>query len=276
MKKIVSALIVAALLVCCMVPAVFAAGTATVSVNEKTAAAGEKVTLAVSISEATFATYGMAVTYDNTVLELVSIDGTGAGLGMFMPNPGNGSVAEMGFADKTFGGQLFTVTFNVKADAKPGKYPVSVAVDNVTMADTSTLTVSVAGGAVIIPIGEHDCDWVETARVDATCSEAGSVTYTCSICGETKTEAIAALGHLWGEWVTVKEAEIGVEGLMERTCERCGEKQEQKIPALKDPNIDPTPGNPGDITMQLTAGVATVVVALFAAVAFVFKRKTAK
>lgn len=40
---------------------------------------------------------------------------------------------------------------------------------------------------------EHD--WQETSRTEATCTETGKIFYTCSKCGETKTETVKALGH---------------------------------------------------------------------------------
>ena len=39
----------------------------------------------------------------------------------------------------------------------------------------------------------------------ATCTEAGSILYTCTICGEVKTEEIPAKGHDYGNWVTVND-----------------------------------------------------------------------
>ena len=39
---------------------------------------------------------------------------------------------------------------------------------------------------------------------DATCSEDGYVTYTCSNCGETKTDIFKALGHSFSEWQTME------------------------------------------------------------------------
>ena len=50
---------------------------------------------------------------------------------------------------------------------------------------------------------------------DSTCTEAGEKIYTCKVCGETKTEAIEALGHAYSdEWTVDKEA----------TCEEAGSK----------------------------------------------------
>lgn len=53
---------------------------------------------------------------------------------------------------------------------------------------------------VLAASGEHSYgEGVVTA--EATCTEAGSITYTCSACGETFTEEIAALGHDYlAEW----------------------------------------------------------------------------
>ncbi|MCC8167849.1 MAG: family 43 glycosylhydrolase [Clostridiales bacterium] len=39
--------------------------------------------------------------------------------------------------------------------------------------------------------------WVETNRVEATCTEDGEIEYTCTQCGGTYTESIDALGHDW-------------------------------------------------------------------------------
>ncbi|MCD7837940.1 MAG: fibronectin type III domain-containing protein, partial [Clostridiales bacterium] len=42
--------------------------------------------------------------------------------------------------------------------------------------------------------------WDEgTVTTEATCTEDGVMTYTCTVCGETKTEAIPATGHTYGE-----------------------------------------------------------------------------
>lgn len=69
---------------------------------------------------------------------------------------------------------------------------------------------------------------------EATCTEDGYTgdTY-CLDCGKlvAKGEMIPALGHDFGEWTVVKEATCTEEGLMERICSRCGEKETEIIPA---------------------------------------------
>ncbi len=64
--------------------------------------------------------------------------------------------------------------------------------------------------------GQHD--YVETARVDATCTADGSITYTCSICGDSYTETLPALGHVWGDWTVVREPTATEEGERQRVC----------------------------------------------------------
>ena len=80
-----------------------------------------------------------------------------------------------------------------------------------------------------------------TAKVTkaAACDAKGETTYTAEFTNEafkaqTKTvEDIEALGHDWVEWVIVKEAEVGKEGLKERTCKYDpSHKETEVIPAL--------------------------------------------
>ncbi|MBQ9847517.1 MAG: leucine-rich repeat protein, partial [Clostridia bacterium] len=78
----------------------------------------------------------------------------------------------------------------------------------------------------------HDYDSVVT---EPDCENRGYTTHTCSHCGDEYTNLeTSPLGHKAGDWIIVKEAEIGVEGLREKHCERCGELLEsERIEALK-------------------------------------------
>ena len=63
-------------------------------------------------------------------------------------------------------------------------------------------------------------------------SEAGKI---CSVCNEivVAVKETDMLGHNPGEWETVKEAQIGKDGLIQQKCTRCGDVLEEKIiPAL--------------------------------------------
>lgn len=82
---------------------------------------------------------------------------------------------------------------------------------------------------------------------DTTCTEAG---YTgdkvCKVCKTVVEEgkAIEALGHEFGEWKVTKEPTATEEGLKERACTRCDEKETEVIPALGNGGSD----NGGDNT----------------------------
>ena len=59
-------------------------------------------------------------------------------------------------------------------------------------------------------------DYQQTASQEPSCTAAGSVTYTCTDCGESYTEQIPALGHDY--------AAADDEGDTVYTCTRCGEQ----------------------------------------------------
>ncbi len=67
---------------------------------------------------------------------------------------------------------------------------------------------------------------------DSTCTEAGEKVYTCKVCGETKTEAVEALGHDYSdEWTVDKEATCEEAGSKSHHCTRpgCDSKSEVTV-----------------------------------------------
>lgn len=57
---------------------------------------------------------------------------------------------------------------------------------------------------------------------EPTCTINGITTFTCSVCGKTKTRSIKAAGHSYGEYVVVKEPTSTEKGLKSKTCSVCG------------------------------------------------------
>ena len=105
------------------------------------------------------------------------------------------------------------------------------------------------------PLG-HD---FKVTVVKPTCTKPGETIYVCKRCGYTYTKkGAAALGHQWGSWVVVKKATDRHEGLEERTCSRCGLKQERATPKLPltllDQLIEPHPVGVVDVVMD-SAGI---------------------
>ena len=87
------------------------------------------------------------------------------------------------------------------------------------------------------PEDEHKHDYKVTEDTKATCEHDGRHVETCEKCGDEKVTIIPATGHDYGEWTVVKVPEIGIEGIEEHVCGRCGKIEERTIPALQ-PNDD--------------------------------------
>lgn len=106
---------------------------------------------------------------------------------------------------------------------------------------STVLAASVAVG-VIIALQPHKHKFGEgTVTVAPTCTEGGSISYTCSSCGEVKTEALPPNGHSFSEWQTLVEHTPNIEGLERRDCSVCGfyeERTVDKVPSKYHITID--------------------------------------
>ncbi len=58
--------------------------------------------------------------------------------------------------------------------------------------------------------------------------------YTCTVCDETKTETIAATGHVWDDGEVTTEATATTDGVMTYTCTICSETKTETIPATEE------------------------------------------
>ncbi|MBR6157467.1 MAG: DUF4214 domain-containing protein [Lachnospiraceae bacterium] len=133
------------------------------------------------------------------------------------------------FTNKLFSDQTKTVEIPALGH-KYGEPTYEWATDNTSVTATA--------------VCEHDESHVviETVKTrvettEPTCEEAGEKTYTASFENElfetqTKTEVMEALGHDWSEWIVVKEPTEEEPGQEERTCNRCGKKETEEIPAI--------------------------------------------
>ncbi|MGN0432497.1 MAG: CAP domain-containing protein [Lachnospiraceae bacterium] len=72
-----------------------------------------------------------------------------------------------------------------------------------------------------IPVKPHEHDYQITSSTDATCTEEGNTVKTCSVCGNTTTITIPAIGHDYGDWIIDTEAGEGTEGSKHKECSRC-------------------------------------------------------
>lgn len=121
--------------------------------------------------------------------------------------------------------------------------------------------------------GKHTVEkWTENKPAD--CKNDGEKSGVCTVCGQTVTEKIPALGHTWivndttdkDGWKVVTEATAEKEGSKERVCSVCGDKETAVIEKLtpeptKKPTATPattqTPGSTGKPGSNGTAGGST-------------------
>ncbi len=80
--------------------------------------------------------------------------------------------------------------------------------------------------------GEHSFDTGVTVPPD--CTQAGSIKYTCTICGYERTESIAASGHKDGEWIFDAQPSCASEGSKHLICAVCGKTiRSESVPKLE-------------------------------------------
>ena len=85
-----------------------------------------------------------------------------------------------------------------------------------------------------------------------TCTKEGIKVYTCTSCGETKTESISALGHYMELEVIQGGPTAAQDAILKYTCQVCGETQTEIIPAtgLKAPTLKATVNANGSFTLS--------------------------
>ena len=77
----------------------------------------------------------------------------------------------------------------------------------------------ISGHAPISPAGHR----YEVAETNATCTTAGQVTYTCAVCGDSYSDAVAQLGHSFTAYTSNGDATCTVDGTETAACDRCGQ-----------------------------------------------------
>ena len=103
--------------------------------------------------------------------------------------------------------------------------------ENLTIEDVSAQ--ARVSSVIITPYVASDCehDYVGVETQAPTCSAEGVMTYTCSKCQESYTEAIATIPHDYGEGVETQAPDCTNAGVKTYTCSVCGDVKTEDIPA---------------------------------------------
>lgn len=71
----------------------------------------------------------------------------------------------------------------------------------------------------------------------SSCTQDGIKTYTCTGCGETKTEVLKAAGHKFGTWTKTADATVFAPEKQERICSVCGTKETRENASALKPTV---------------------------------------
>ena len=86
----------------------------------------------------------------------------------------------------------------------------------------------ISSGQTIAKTDNHNWNTGEITT-SPTCKDTGVKTFTCTICGNTKTETVKATGHSFGEYKVAKKPTATKDGLKSRTCTVCGKVESVRI-----------------------------------------------
>ena len=274
-----------------MVLPVNAAGNPEITVSDASGNIGDEVTVIISFtSNPGIAGFNADITYDKNNLELTDMSGNSGFGGSFMGNVIKSKFVWYNASNITSTGTFTTLKFKIKDTAKPNTYEIGLSYSQGDMsnADGDDVTATIHAGKITVTCNHTYGSWekntaenhkhtckvcgnVETAAHtwDAgkvteapTHTKEGTKTYTCTACGETKTEKVEKLKeHSYGEWTKhddkqhkhscicgdtqyaahtwdagkVTEAPTHTkEGTKTYTCTACGETKTEKVEKLKE------------------------------------------
>ena len=274
-----------------MVLPVNAAGNPEITVSDASGNIGDEVTVIISLtSNPGIAGFNADITYDKNNLELTDMSGNSGFGGSFMGNVIKSKFVWYNASNITSTGTFTTLKFKIKDTAKPNTYEIGLSYSQGDMsnADGDDVTATIHAGKITVTCNHTYGSWekntaenhkhtckvcgnVETAAhtwdsgkvTEApTHTKEGTKTYTCTVCGETKTEKVEKLKeHSYGEWTkhddkqhkhscvcgdtqyaahtwdSGKVTEVPThtkEGTKTYTCTVCGETKTEKVEKLKD------------------------------------------
>ena len=216
MKKLLTFL-VSVCLVCALIVPAHAAGSVSlrISASSSTVSRGDTVTFTVTISgSGDITSYGLDLSYDTSVFEMVGGSCTVSGAALSDFTPGSGFV--VAYRDPTTpSGTVGTFTLRVKDSAAFGTY--SVGGSAAAKSGSDSVSASASGASVTVVCSHSYGSWSQT--------DGDTHGRTCTICGEPQSAA-----HNWDGGKTTKPADCQTTGELLRTCPDCGATKTEPIP----------------------------------------------
>lgn len=177
-----------------VIPVEITPTTPTISVGSASAAPDSSVSVNVSIANNPgINTFALGFSYDTNRLSLKSVSVDSALGGQFQYAK---KAVWLNSSDTKYNGAILKLTFDVAANAKEGDTKVTVTYQPGDISNYNEDDVMFAVSSGTITVGNHTHTW-DSGKVTkaATCTADGVKTFTCTVCKETKTEVIKAIGH---------------------------------------------------------------------------------
>ncbi len=215
-----------------------AASTPSISISNKTAAAEETVVIDISITNNPgIMAMTFCITYDSSAF---TYEGYEKGyLTSYTlkdhSDKGHVSFVNIESSDKSTNGKIISLSFKVKPDAKPGKYPIALANSNrqthgnklhnsFSNSNLDYIVPTVSTGSITIPetcenSGHKFSAWEIISPAD--CTNTGLQKHNCIRCDFSEEETIPITHDFEDEWTIDKAATPEEDGIMSRHCKAC-------------------------------------------------------
>ena len=201
-----------------------------ISIADLTAHAGDTITVPITVSNNSgFSYLKLRYSFDNEALTLIKVENGDVSTDSF--TEATGALSWDSSEDTMKNGTLCTLTFAVNQETE-GEYVIELRMIKCFNNNEEDVHFSTQNGHITVTKSEHTHSW-DNGKVskNATCAEEGTITYTCTICGDTKTEPVAKLTtHSFGEWIVDTPATITAEGSAHRTCSVCHLTETKVLP----------------------------------------------
>ena len=244
-KRLFLALCLVLVVALTAIPAMAASSVdAWVETNKTTISPGDSITITVYAEVDNCGGGACKLSFDSSVFTLTSGESKVAGA---FVNGFYASSMSTTFAfneSAPVSGVISVFELTVKDDAPSGSYAVTATFNTDGFSVSDSVTLSMACDHSYTNDCDEECNTCGATRetehdfgdgkitTAATCGKEGVKTYTCGICGATKTEAIAKTDHTWDSGKVTKEATCSTAGEKLYTCTACQTTKTEEIDTL--------------------------------------------
>lgn len=239
--KIIASLFLCIILCASMCTTALAAPTPNIKISNEAAMAGNEVTISVSITgNPGIMAMTFSITYDKSQFEFIDVTKGFVSTPVYKNHSDKGyvafSISET--SDKTASGNIISIKFKIKDNAKPGKYTIALGnpnyekyganIDNCFSNSKQDLIVpKITNGSITV---ESECDrighnfggWTVTDK--PSCTKEGLKIRTCARCGSIEEVTLPFNHDVEKEWTVDKAATPDENGIMSRHCKLCEER----------------------------------------------------